>query len=116
MTTVVIEIKSVEQAHREIVEMLERGGADATPRIGFVSYELFYKILSPNRMAIIRAMTGAGPLSIRDVARRVERDFKGVHTDVTALLNNGLLHKTDDGKVEFPYEDIHFDFRLSSAA
>jgi predicted transcriptional regulator len=116
MTTVVIEIKSVEQSHREIVEMIERGDTDPVPRIGFVSYELFYKVLAPNRMAIIRTMTGAGPLSIRDVARRVERDFKGVHTDVTALLNNGLLQKTEDGRIVFPYDDIHFDFRLSSAA
>ena len=116
MTTVVIEIKSVEQSHREIVEMIERGDSDPVPRVGFVSYELFYKVLAPNRMAIIRAMTGTGPLSIRDVARRVERDFKGVHTDVTALLNNGLLQKTEDSRIEFPYDDIHFDFRLSSAA
>ncbi len=116
MTTVVIEIKSVEQSHKEIVGMIERGGADPVPRVGFVSYELFHKVLAPNRVAIIRAMTGAGPLSIRDVARRVERDFKGVHTDVAALLKNGLLHKADDGRIVFPYDDIHFDFRLSSAA
>ena len=116
MKTLVIEIKSVEQSHREIVEMIERGDGDPVPRIGFVSYELFYKVLAPNRMAIIQMMTGAGPLSIREVARRVERDFKGVHTDVTALLENGLLTKTDDDKIVFPYDDIHFDFRLSSAA
>ena len=116
MKTIVIEIKSVEQSHREIVEMIERGDVDPLPRIGFVSYELFYKVLAPNRMAIIQMMTGAGPLSIREIARRVERDFKGVHTDVAALLKNGLLLKTDDGKIVFPYDDIHFDFRLSSAA
>ena len=116
MKTIVIEIKSVEQSHREIVAMIERGDVDPVPRIGFVSYDLFHKVLAPNRMAIIQMMTGAGPLSIREVARRVERDFKGVHTDVVALLENGLLTKANDGKIVFPYDDIHFDFRLSSAA
>ena len=36
-------------------------------------------------------MTGAGAMSIREAARRVERDVKAVHGDVTALLNAGLL-------------------------
>lgn len=116
MRTVVIEVKPLEGSHRGIVDMLESGGADPTPRIGFVSWELFHRVLAPNRMTIIKTMTGAGPLSIREVARRTGRDFKGVHTDVTALINNGILEKSADGKVEFPFDDIHFDFRMSSAA
>ena len=36
-------------------------------------------------------MTGAGPLALREIARRVERDVKAVHTDVHALLNAGLI-------------------------
>ena len=115
MKTVVIEVKSVEDSHREIVELLERGGAVPTPRIGFVTYELFHNVLAPNRMAVIRAMAGAGPLSIREVARRVGRDFKGVHTDVTALLNNGLVEKTVEGTVVFPYDRIHVDFEIGAA-
>jgi predicted transcriptional regulator len=96
---------------------IEREGEepDPTPRIVFVSYELFYKVLAPNRMVIVQAMTGAGPLSIREVARRVGRDFKGVHTDVTALLKNGILEKTADGLVVFPYDKLHFDFEIGPA-
>ena len=57
-------------------------------------------------------MTGAGPLSIRETARRVERDVKAVHGDVTALLNAGLLRKTDAGQVEFPFDAIKVDVML----
>ena len=60
-------------------------------------------------------MTGAGALSIREAARRVERDVKAVHGDVTALLNAGLLSKTDDGMIVFPYDAIHVDFMLKAA-
>ena len=116
MSTVVISVKPLDQVHREISEMLAAGRGDPMPRINFVSWELFHQILSSNRIGVIRAMAGAGPMSIREVARRVGRDFKGVHTDVTALLRNGLLDKTPDGEVVFPYDDIHFDIRLSEAA
>jgi len=45
----------------------------------------------------------------------VERDVKAVHGDVTALLNAGLLSKTDDGMSVFPYDAIHVDFLLKAA-
>ena len=63
----------------------------------------------------LKAMTGVGALSLREVARRVERDVKGVHTDVHALLNAGLLDKTDDGKIVFPFDSVHVDFMLQAA-
>ena len=54
-------------------------------------------------------------MSIREAARRVERDVKAVHGDVTALLNAGILSKTDDGMIAFPYDAIHVDFLLKAA-
>jgi len=38
-----------------------------------------------------------------------------VHTDVHALLNAGLLDKTDDGKIIFPFDAVHVDFMLQAA-
>ena len=72
-------------------------------------------MLTPKRWDIIRAMTGAGPLSIREVARRVNRDVKAVHGDVTALIKAGVINKTEDGKVEFPYDRVHVDFEIKAA-
>jgi phosphomannomutase len=61
-------------------------------------------------------MTGAGPLALREIARRVGRDIKGVHTDVHALLGAGVLNRTESGAFEFPYEAVHVDFTLRAAA
>jgi predicted transcriptional regulator len=47
-------------------------------------------------------MTGAGPLAIREVARRVERDVKSVHGDVQSLLKAGVLDRAGDGRIVFP--------------
>ncbi len=48
-------------------------------------------------------------------ARRVQRDVKAVHSDVTALLSAGLLNRTKTGGVEFPYEAVKVEFLLQAA-
>jgi predicted transcriptional regulator len=59
-------------------------------------------------------MTGAGPMSIREVARRVNRDVKAVHGDVAALLKAGILRK-EDGRVVFPFDEVRLDVRMKAA-
>jgi len=112
----VISIKSLEQSRREVRELLASGKADSVARINFVSWDLVHKVLAPNRMEIVQTMVGAGPLSIREVARRVGRDFKGVHTDVTALLKAGVMQHAEGGGVVFPYDSVHVEFDVSAAA
>lgn len=43
---------------------------------------------------MLSVMTGAGPMTIRESARRLDRDVKAVYGDVHALLNAGILQKT----------------------
>jgi predicted transcriptional regulator len=83
--------------------------------ISFVSAELLWKVITPKRWGVLRAMTGAGPLAIREVARRVGRDVKSVHGDVQALLKAGVLDRIDDGRILFPYDEVHVDFVLRAA-
>ena len=60
-------------------------------------------------------MNGYGPLGVRELARRVGRDVKGVHTDAQVLVLCGLVDKSADGKLNFPYEAVHVDFFLKAA-
>jgi predicted transcriptional regulator len=62
---------------------------------------------------VIRSV--AGPVFIREAARRVHRDVKGVHGDVSALLAAGLLNRTKGGAIEFPYEAVKVEFLLQAA-
>lgn len=50
-------------------------------------------------------------MSIREAARRVGRDVKGVHGDVTALIAAGLLERVQGG-VEFPFDAVKVEFVL----
>lgn len=114
MNTVLLGVASREDISRRFVRAMETG----QPQGAFISFEspaLLWKMLTPKRWDILKAMTGAGPVSIREAARRVERDVKAVHGDVQALLGCGLLTKTDDGMIVFPFDKVHVDFMLEAA-
>lgn len=113
MNTVTLEVRSLADSLVDFSHAWKSGrGSEA--RISFASEELLWKVLSAKRWAILKAMTGAGPLALREIARRVERDVKAVHTDVHALLNAGLIQRSDDGFL-FPYDGVHVDFLLQAA-
>jgi predicted transcriptional regulator len=83
--------------------------------INFATAGLLWKVITPKRWDVLRAMTGVGPIAIREVARRVGRDVKSVHGDIQALLRAGMLERTDEGRVVFPYSEVHVDFVLRAA-
>ena len=114
MKTVTIDVRPLTDTLGDFTQAWKSGKTSA-PRISFESPELLFKMLSGKRWELLNAMTGTGPMSIREAARRVERDIKAVHGDVTALINAGILSKTDDGMIIFPYDAIHVDFMLKAA-
>jgi len=91
------------------------GKAQKTARISFATPELLWKVLTEKRWELLKVLCGAGPVSIRETARRAERDVKAVHGDVTALLNAGVLSKTEDGRIVFPYDAVKVEFLLQAA-
>ena len=72
-------------------------------------------IYSGKRWDLLKVMTGAGPMTIREAARRLGRDVKAVHGDVHTLLNAGILQKTANGLIVFPFDEVHVDFILKAA-
>jgi predicted transcriptional regulator len=100
---------------QDLVRVWNRGKAEKSARISFASPELLWKVLSAKRLELLKALCGAGPVSIREAARRAGRDVKAVHGEVTALLNAGVLDRTDDGRIVFPYEAVKVEFMLEVA-
>ena len=70
---------------------------------------------SAKRWELLKALCAAGPVSIREAARRVGRDVKAVHGDVSALLDAGVLSRTGDGRIEFPFDAVKVEFLLQAA-
>ena len=73
------------------------------------------RTLGGKRFDLIQSLAGTDAVTIREAARRVGRDVKAVHGDVQTLLACGVLDKTADGKIQFPYDAVHVDFLLKAA-
>jgi predicted transcriptional regulator len=76
---------------------------------------LLWKVLTAKRWALLKMLCGAKPMSIREAARRVNRDVKAVHGDVTALLNAGVLERAESGGIVFPFDAVKIEFLLQAA-
>jgi predicted transcriptional regulator len=113
--TVVLDVRKPADAIADFVQSWKTGKGHKTARISFATPELLWAVLTAKRWEILKALCGAGPVSIREAARRVGRDVKAVHGDVAALLNAGLLDRAEGGGVEFPYEAIKVEFMLQAA-
>jgi predicted transcriptional regulator len=113
MKTVTLQIAKREQVKRRALDAFK--GRKQGARISFATPELLFRLMTAKRWELIRALAGVGPLTIREAARRVHRDVKAVHGDVHALLNAGVLHKTADGLVVFPFDAIRVDMMLHAA-
>ena len=70
--------------------------------------------LSEKRWDIVRSAQGKGEMSVRELARVVERDVKRVHDDIVILAELGLLERTEGGGVTCPYTSMHIDMYLKA--
>ena len=115
MKTVTLEVRAPADAMADFVQSWKTGKAQKSARISFATPELLWKVLTAKRWELLKALCGAGPVSIREAARRVDRDVKAVHGDVTALLNSGILDRTEDGRIVFPFDAVKVEFLLQAA-
>ena len=115
MKTVTLEVSSPAQAFEDFARTWKSGKTQKSARIGFASPELLWKVLTAKRWELLKALCGAGPVSIREAARRVGRDVKAVHGDITALLKAGVLDHAEEGGIEFPYDAVKIEFMLKAA-
>jgi predicted transcriptional regulator len=113
MKTVTLAVADRGEVKRRAREAF-RGKKQGT-RISFATPELLFRLMTAKRWQLVRTMAGCGPLSIREVARRVGRDVKAVHGDVTALLAAGILQRAADRRIVFPFDAIRVDMLLRAA-
>lgn len=113
MKTVTLDVASKAEVTRRTLDAFR--GKRQRARISFATPELLWSVLTAKRWEILKAMTGQGPLAIREIARRVSRDVKAVHADVQALIGAGVLDKTAENRVVFPFDAVRVEFTLRAA-
>lgn len=115
MKTVTLDVRTPADAMANFTQAWNTGKPQKSARISFATPELLWRVLTQKRWELLKALCGAGPVSIREAARRAGRDVKAVHGDATALLEAGVLSRTDDGRIEFPYQAVKVEFLLRAA-
>jgi predicted transcriptional regulator len=79
--------------------------------LSFPDLPLLLKTLSPARWALLRKLREEA-CTIYELAKRLQRDYKNVHTDVTQLAAIGLVARRDDGRVAVAWDLLRAEFRL----
>ena len=98
--TLTIRIKSVDKALEEFRKTFKNveTGRRVKKRDGvyFTSIEAARNLLTPNRLALLRAVRSGRPGSIYELSRMVDRDLKNVQDDLRILETYGLVHMADE--------------------
>ncbi len=71
---------------------------------------LLLRTLTPARWELVDRLREVGPASIYQLARLLDRDYKNVHTDVSALVRIGLIEKEAGGRVGVAWDVIRAEF------
>ena len=114
MKTVTLDVRAPADSMADFVQAWKSGKQQKAARISFATPELLWQVLTAKRWELLKALCGAGPVSIREAARRVGRDIKAVHGDVVALLNAGVLDRAESGGIVFPFEAVKVEFLLQA--
>ena len=97
--TLTIQIKSAGDAldgFRDAFKAVEaRRRINRREGVYFTSIEAARNLLTPNRLALLRAVRSGRPGSIYELAKMVRRDLKNVQDDLRLLERYGLIRMAD---------------------
>jgi predicted transcriptional regulator len=79
--------------------------------LSFEDLPRLLKTLTPARWALLEHLAREGTLSVYQLAKRLGRDYKNVHTDVAQLAALGLVEKSRAG-VAVAWDAVRAELRL----
>jgi predicted transcriptional regulator len=99
----------------KVMEALEQGKTvEKQESIGFANVTSMLALFTPKRWELIETLRNSEGMSINALANLLKRNYKNVHTDVSALIEWGIVHKNDKNRVYVPYSELIFDVKLTS--
>jgi predicted transcriptional regulator len=75
--------------------------------------EALLKALTPTRWQLLERLAAEGPCSVYALAKRLQRDYKNVHTDVVQLVALGLIERRE-ARVAVPWDAVRAELPLST--
>jgi predicted transcriptional regulator len=68
--------------------------------------------LTAARWALLKSLREKGAASIYELAKRLGRDYKNVHTDVSKLIDLGLVERRPEGSIATAFDIVNARFEL----
>ncbi len=95
---------------------IDRGEKAPEPihRIYFESAEVLSRVLTRQRVGLLKVLHVQGALSVRALAAFLERDYKNVYQDVKILEESGLIERDSKNHVLAPYEKLMIELPLTA--
>lgn len=87
---------------RQMAQALARGGME---NVHVLSHESAETVLTPKRREIIGELRQHDVDSVRELARRLDRDKGDVSRDLATLATHGVIKYDEDGRAKRPYLD-----------
>ena len=106
--------RSVEFYTRQLGFELVHQQLPAFASVSIENLTLLLKNLTPARWKLLEALKRSGPMSINELARQLARNYKNVHTDVTRLVELGLIERGKDQRVAVAWDTITAEMRLAA--
>ncbi len=117
-TTMTIGVGSVDRSAKRFVETwrkIERGETiERQECVTFDNLETLLRTLTPSRWTLLRRLRREGPMTVRALAKALERDYKNVHTDVRVLERVDLLSRDREGRVLVPWNTVVAEVTLAA--
>ena len=114
----IIEVARKGSAVRTAREQLvaARQGRSPDYRLSFESARSLFADLTPARLDLLDTLRKVGPCSVYALAKAAERNYSNVHTDVSRLVELGLIERSDDSAVSVPYDAVEILLPLAQVA
>ena len=117
MKVLIVKVEEPKRVTEKLLKTLGKATFGGTLKeeqtLTFPSVEKLFKILTPARWEIVKALQTREFKSIRDLAKFLERDYSNVWKDIRILNDLGIVEveKTERGyRVYIPYERIVVEF------
>ena len=109
-------MEDAERGFDRFVEAWHRAEAGEIEQVevhlNFEDFAMLLSVLTPKRLALLRALRQHGPLSVRALTRHLGRDYKNVHADARALEEVSLIERTKNRLLCAPWDVIDAHLRL----
>jgi len=111
-------IATEDQVNKEFINIWNKAEKSkievAEERLYFVEPKMFFKVLSKRRIELLKILHDRGSLSIRELSRILQRDYKNVYQDVKLLKKIGLIHENENKKIYVPWDRINAEISLAA--